>query len=83
MDRDLDRIVVRRGATHDAARVSAIYNYYITLREVGFKFERWIDVGYWQRMFVVLRPNALQSDHHRRSAHLMLDWRVRSRRDNG
>ena len=56
-----DEIRIRPVTLGDAASVARIYNHYVAdtivtfekvahFRENGLKFDRWIDVGYWQLM---------------------------------
>ena len=45
--------MIRNATLKDADIISEIYNHYIkntviTFKEVGYKFEQWLDVGYWQ-----------------------------------
>lgn len=45
--------MVRAAQVSDPEVIARIYNHYIattvvTFEEVGYKFDRWIDVGYWQ-----------------------------------
>jgi len=45
--------MIRQAMENDAAVIAKIYNHYVlntvfTFEEVGSKFNRWVDVGYWQ-----------------------------------